>query len=137
MQETIIPDGEGIWEFEYANIPSFNVGDYRTIGNPNKYDEIASFYKIDFGFLDNEYKNEIFIPSGYYRRYVTDIKKRFRPKKDVKIFSWYSYGDYSDNDNFESYYEVWFEDKSLWYCLSQFLLKIMVVQNNLLDKNEI
>jgi hypothetical protein len=133
-ENTLIPEEKNVWNIEFKNVPSLDEGDYRTIGSANESDRVSSYYGICAKTEDLCNSKGILLPSGYYRRYVTAVTRRFRPKKGTEITSWLSYGEYSSDDRLESYWEVEFDDKPLWYELDEFLSNIVVTQGNLIDR---
>jgi hypothetical protein len=134
IENTLIPEEKDVWDIEFKNVPSLDEGDYRTIGSANEYDRVSSYYGICAKTKDLCNLKSILLLSGYYRRYVTTVTRRFRPKKGTGITSWISYGEYSSDDRFESYWEVRFEDQPLWYELDEFLSSIVVTQDNLIGR---
>ena len=101
---------------DYDEKPTFEVGDTKIIGEPNRYDLIAQKRGIDFA-----YRPLVPIPSYLRRAYITSIERAWRPKENAGICSWLSHGDYSNNPRFEEYWRVETDCEKLYYELADFL----------------
>lgn len=101
---------------EFDHEPTFTVGSCRYVGEVNRYDKIAS--NRDIRWVDIALYP---IYSGKKKITVEKIVKSWRPKKGSGINSWYSNHDYSDNPNYEPYWEVDCQEENLFYELADFL----------------
>lgn len=105
--------------FEFKDEPAYKVGYSYVSGNKNKYDLIA----FDNGALPTkDYSSLIFpVPSGLKYSLITKIEKEFRAKKESGIHAWRSDMDYSDNYNFDTYWESTVIHSDMFYELADLI----------------
>ena len=98
--------------------PPYGVGHVINCGTPNRYDILAGRIGISSkAFIDCEYPVE----SGLFSLGVDNVEKRFKPIEGSGIHSWLSNKDYSDNPNFEAYWEVGYNYIYTFYDMTDFL----------------
>lgn len=97
------------------------VGDTWIEGTKKKVDAVG-FSK---GYVPQIWGSQEFpIMSGLYRVRLVQIQKLYRPKDRSKANSWLHGKDYSDNPNFEMYFEYIFESEELYYDLMDLISEV-------------
>jgi hypothetical protein len=94
------------------------VGDCKLFGEPNRYDLLA--IKNNFEFYS---RMDVIAPIklGYTMVIIVNVEKKYRPKNRSGSHSWLTNGDYSNNPNFEAFWNVAIEEESIYWELADFL----------------
>lgn len=105
----------------FSVIQKNKVGDTWIEGTKKKVDAVG-FSK---GYVPQIWGSQEFpIMSGLTRERLVRIEKSFRPKDLSKGGAWLSNKDYSDNPNFEMYFEYIFESEELYYDLMDLISEV-------------